>query len=185
MTQTPAADIVEKRKISGCPLCGATPHHGLGKVEHCSLHGEPFQRFSIWCPSGHARVTSINESVARKEWAHRPEIEALRAREAELEKEAIGLKALADSYFAAEHEREGLQRKLDEAVKGPLDFDPRHAKAWWIAKMPNSRFVSARLSGDGYVKIAWRDDAETGDYSVPWVLMSRDLAPIHKETENG
>jgi len=77
MTHTPAADIVERRKSSGCPLCGATPHHGLDKVEHCSLHGEPFQRFSIWCPAGHARVTSINESAARKQWEQRPEIEAL------------------------------------------------------------------------------------------------------------
>lgn len=51
-----------------CPLCGAKPHYGLQKVEHCSLHGEPFQRFAIWCPKGHVRVDAMNEALALKEW---------------------------------------------------------------------------------------------------------------------
>lgn len=55
-----------------CPFCGARPHHGLGKVEHCSLHGEPFQRFNIWCPKGHAKVSGANEELANREWNTRP-----------------------------------------------------------------------------------------------------------------
>jgi hypothetical protein len=76
-------------KSEQCPLCGATPHHGLGKVEHCQLHGEPFQRFSIWCPKGHVKVTSMTEEAAQKEWNARPELTTIRA-ENELMREALG-----------------------------------------------------------------------------------------------
>jgi hypothetical protein len=51
-----------------CPFCGATPHHGLGKVQHCQLHGEPFQTFSIWCPHGCAKITGGTERQALKQW---------------------------------------------------------------------------------------------------------------------
>lgn len=51
-----------------CPLCGATPHRGPGKVENCQLHGEPFQRYSIWCPHQHAKVTAQSEDAAQAAW---------------------------------------------------------------------------------------------------------------------
>jgi hypothetical protein len=51
-----------------CPFCGATPHHGLTKVEHCQLHGEPFQRFKIHCPHGCAQIVMPTEAMAREKW---------------------------------------------------------------------------------------------------------------------
>lgn len=57
-----------RAKSKGCPFCGAPPHHGLGRVEHCQLHGEPFQRFQIWCPKGHAKITAADETRARELW---------------------------------------------------------------------------------------------------------------------
>ena len=71
-TQTDTDALVERRS-KPCPLCGATALHGLTKVENCQLHGEPFQRFAIWCPKGHARVVGANEQIANREWNNRPE----------------------------------------------------------------------------------------------------------------
>lgn len=59
-------------KALPCPLCGATPHHGLGKVEHCQLHGEPFQRWNIKCPRGHVSVWGMDKAQALREWNARP-----------------------------------------------------------------------------------------------------------------
>lgn len=70
--------------VECCPLCGARPHHGLGKVQHCSLHGGPFQDFSIWCPKGHVKVTSVNEEVALREWNTRAPSDRVKALEAAL-----------------------------------------------------------------------------------------------------
>ena len=60
----------------------------------------------------------------------------------------------------------------------PLKFDPRDAKRWWEANMKESKFVSARLAGDGYVKFQWRDTDEIGDYSVPWTRIALWLAAL-------
>lgn len=57
-----------KGKSRPCPFCGATPHHGLTKVEHCQLHGDDFQRYEIWCPHGCARINRVNEQQARIAW---------------------------------------------------------------------------------------------------------------------
>lgn len=59
----------------------------------------------------------------------------------------------------------------------PLKFDPRDAKRWWEENM-ESKFVSARLAGDGYVKFHWRDVDESGDYSVPWTRIALWLAAL-------
>lgn len=67
----------------------------------------------------------------------------------------------------------------------PIKFDPRDAKRWWLAKMPESKFVAARLKGDGYVVISWKDDAESGDYSIPWIGMVRDLIALPPAPEVG
>lgn len=56
------------RRPRPCPFCGATPHHGLGKVQHCQLHGDPFQDFSIWCPHGCAKITRGDGARAWKDW---------------------------------------------------------------------------------------------------------------------
>jgi hypothetical protein len=60
----------------------------------------------------------------------------------------------------------------------PLKFDPRDAKRWWEENMRESKFVSARLAGDGYVKFQWRDADESGDYSVPWTRIALWLAAL-------
>lgn len=60
----------------------------------------------------------------------------------------------------------------------PLKFDPRDAKRWWEENMRESKFVSARLAGDGYVKFHWRDADESGDYSVPWTRIALWLAAL-------
>lgn len=60
----------------------------------------------------------------------------------------------------------------------PLKFDPRDAKRWWEGNMKESKFVSARLAGDGYVKFQWRDADESGDYSVPWTRIALWLAAL-------
>lgn len=92
MTHDPAQhedqSVLEKTKPRLCPFCKATPHHGLGKVEHCQLHGEPFQRFSIWCPHGCAKITRMTETSARKDWegTEPDELARLRSRVAVLEK---------------------------------------------------------------------------------------------------
>lgn len=55
-------------ELKPCPFCEATPHKGFGKKEFCQLHGDPFQRFSIWCPTGHAKITEQNEEAAITAW---------------------------------------------------------------------------------------------------------------------
>lgn len=83
---TPPVALEPVRKSRVCPFCGATPHHGLGKVQHCQLHGEPFQHFSIWCPRGCAKITRANADIARRDWegidtrtpSHSDLVEALR-----------------------------------------------------------------------------------------------------------
>jgi len=54
-----------------CPFCGAHPHHGLTKVEHDQLHGEPFQRFRVWCPHGCASKLEANRELAVAVWNRR------------------------------------------------------------------------------------------------------------------
>ncbi len=67
-----------------CPFCGAHPHHGLSKVMYDGLHGDPYQRFQVWCPNGHAKVDKVNREQAFAAWkACQPQTDALKiAREA-------------------------------------------------------------------------------------------------------
>jgi hypothetical protein len=51
-----------------CPFCGAHPHHGLSKVMYDGLHGDPYQRFQVWCPNGHAKVDKVNREQAFAAW---------------------------------------------------------------------------------------------------------------------
>jgi len=83
----PAVEPDEGLGLPGCPFCGATPHRGLGKKESCQMHGEPFQRYSIWCPKGHANVTAQNEAMARQEWSSRAGAPSIRAQALEAQKE--------------------------------------------------------------------------------------------------
>lgn len=66
-------------RFAKCPFCGSHPHHGLTKIEHCQLHGEPFQRFKIHCPKGHATVIEASEEIATEIWNTRiyPEIDII------------------------------------------------------------------------------------------------------------
>jgi hypothetical protein len=58
-----------------CPFCGSTPRHGLGKVQHCQLHGDPYQNYRVWCAkdgahydSSHARVSAGDKDRAVAAW---------------------------------------------------------------------------------------------------------------------
>ena len=67
-----------REKVLPCPFCGAHPHHGLTKIMHCQLHGDPYQNFRIWCPHKCAQVECGDETRAAKKWNTRV-IEADRA----------------------------------------------------------------------------------------------------------
>lgn len=54
-----------------CPFCGASPHRGKDKVQYDQLHGEPFQRYRIWCPHGCAQTNQVNEEQAIAAWNRR------------------------------------------------------------------------------------------------------------------
>lgn len=54
--------------LASCPFCGATPHRGKMGVQYDQLHGEPFQRYRVWCPHGCASIDRINEEQARAAW---------------------------------------------------------------------------------------------------------------------
>lgn len=45
-----------------CPFCGSTPHIQFGKLNHCQLHGDPYQAIKLCC--------------ANKECPTRPSLEA-------------------------------------------------------------------------------------------------------------
>jgi hypothetical protein len=74
-------DAKQKREgvLPPCPFCGAHPHHGLSKVMYDGLHGDPYQRFQVWCPNGHARVDKVNREQAFAAWNTRqPQTDALK-----------------------------------------------------------------------------------------------------------
>lgn len=62
-----------------CPFCGARPQHGLGKVLHDQLHGDPYQQYRVWCPScggygysgADVRVECIDKERAFAKWNQR------------------------------------------------------------------------------------------------------------------
>lgn len=58
-------------KLKPCPFCGAHPHHGQTKIEYDQLHGEPFQRFRVWCPHDCASKTAVNRDLAIAAWNRR------------------------------------------------------------------------------------------------------------------
>lgn len=64
-----------------CPFCGATPHRGLTKMQHDQLHGEPFQRYRVWCPHGCANIDQMNEAAAISAWNRRASTRASEAAE--------------------------------------------------------------------------------------------------------
>lgn len=43
-----------------CPFCGGRPSQGPTKLEYCQLHGDPFQRYRIWCRKGCADLTGAD-----------------------------------------------------------------------------------------------------------------------------
>lgn len=71
-------------ELKPCPLCGKHPHHGLGKLQHCQLHGEPFQNFRIWCTAGHAQVEEASRELAFTAWNTRADTGRLSEMEAEV-----------------------------------------------------------------------------------------------------
>lgn len=59
---------VSPSTLLACPFCGRNPHSGPTKAELCQMHGEPIQRFAIWCPTGHARIVEPNRQLAEMAW---------------------------------------------------------------------------------------------------------------------
>lgn len=69
MTQSPSPIVDEVAvTLASCPFCGATPHRGKMGVQYDQLHGEPFQRYRVWCPHGCASIDRINEEQTRAAW---------------------------------------------------------------------------------------------------------------------
>lgn len=71
--------------LDTCPFCGAKPKHGLGKIQYDQLHGDPCQRYRVWCPMGsgvsfdgsHARIDGCDQQVAFGLWNQRPSLARL------------------------------------------------------------------------------------------------------------
>ena len=42
-----------KEELKSCPFCKGEAKIFLGKLQHCQLHGEPFQYVLIKCKSGY------------------------------------------------------------------------------------------------------------------------------------
>lgn len=57
--------------LAVCPFCGATPHRGKMGVQYDQLHGEPFQRYRVWCPHGCASLDRVNAEQAIAAWNRR------------------------------------------------------------------------------------------------------------------
>lgn len=163
MTDTPTPDttpaaVDAMEKALPCPFCGATPHRGPGKVEHCQLHGEPFQRFSVWCPRGHAKITGRNESAAREEWNMRAPSaaeaaamlrEVARERDARTigEEVAFNQRNMAlDALKAAEAEAAALREALREIEALEIDWRLSTAENMRAA----SRIARAALKVSGH-----------------------------------
>ncbi len=53
-------------ELKPCPFCGATPHRGLGKIWHDSLHGDRHQDHVIKCPHLCVTMTGSAEGVAER-----------------------------------------------------------------------------------------------------------------------
>lgn len=64
-------------KLKPCPFCGSHPHHGLTKVQHDQLHGDPFQMFKIWCTRGHCKVVAADRERATTAWNTRTDRDAV------------------------------------------------------------------------------------------------------------
>lgn len=70
---TDKQDTPPSGQMTACPFCGATPHRGPTKVEYCQLHGDPFQRYRLWCPHGCATILRQTEAEAIAAWNTRPQ----------------------------------------------------------------------------------------------------------------
>jgi hypothetical protein len=92
-----------------CPFCGAQPHHGLSKVMHDGLHGDPYQRFLVWCPKDHAKVDKVNREQAFAAWNTRQPTQSDALREA---LEAAPLIGRTESVY-------DFMERQDAWLKGP------------------------------------------------------------------
>lgn len=95
-------------KLLPCPFCGANPHHGLTKVMHCQLHGDPYQNFRIWCPHKCAQVECGDEPRAAKKWNTRAAMQADAAPVAD---------RVSTSNPVVAHEKGNTSGKLRDAVE--------------------------------------------------------------------
>jgi len=58
-----------------CPFCGATPHKGPTKMM-TGQDGEPFHRYRVWCPHGHAAFEEMSAVLAVTAWNRRASLPA-------------------------------------------------------------------------------------------------------------
>lgn len=61
-------DEALRKALEPCPFCGATPHQGLAPTASCQLHGEPIQRYRVWCPHSCAMKDGVNKAQAITAW---------------------------------------------------------------------------------------------------------------------
>ena len=98
-----------------CPFCGAQPHHGLSKVMHDGLHGDPYQRFLVWCPKDHAKVDKVNREQAFAAWNTRQPTQS----DALLEGDAQTILYL----LGVRHGREDERAKIAAETRQPTQSD--------------------------------------------------------------
>lgn len=67
MTPPPRAERIDVTLLP-CPFCNAAPNQGLTKIQYDQLHGEPFQRFEVWCPHHCARINRVNREQSIAAW---------------------------------------------------------------------------------------------------------------------
>jgi hypothetical protein len=113
-------DAKQKREavLPPCPFCGAHPHHGLSKVMYDGLHGDPYQRFQVWCPNGHAKVDKVNREQAFTAWkACQPQTDALAILTAIREPS----EAMKEKGFAAYYDTQIPQHPIIAAFTAMID----------------------------------------------------------------
>lgn len=119
-----------------CPFCGARPHRGLGKVQHDQLHGEPFQRAWIRCPSGHASFDCMTEQMAADAWNTRQSSQL-----SELRKAAEGM---AEALAIADDAIREMFRYYDGGeTRGSYDGRPERnqlRKAGYVTRTALSQY---------------------------------------------
>jgi hypothetical protein len=127
--------------VERCPFDGATAHHGPTAVQHDQLHGEPYQRYRVWCPHGCASIERMNKAQAIEAWNRRPDIGP-----APVDVPDIKL-AIAD-YLEMRDEAMGFISDDDERTQSATDIHDAVQRIYAKVALPD---------GAEPVPVAWPD----------------------------